>query len=171
MRRTRQQIANEKAKWDRDVTAQLQNLLDQLLAAPNDAAEPPLTKGVYLFSERGDHKYVGRAGRSFLDRYKRHVRPDISGVGFKYWLMVQASCQARNRRLPRKFWTSPSVRKEHPWKKYRERASFCGEVERQCQRIRMMTFRVVEINDPKLATVFEVYASTILGTMNSWETH
>lgn len=33
-----------------------------------------------------------------------------------------------------------------------------------------MEFRVVEIADDRLATVFEVYASAILKTANSWPT-
>jgi hypothetical protein len=41
---------------------------------------------------------------------------------------------------------------------------------KQCQRVKAMEFRVVEIDDDRLAVVFEVYASAILKTENSWAT-
>jgi hypothetical protein len=34
-----------------------------------------------------------------------------------------------------------------------------------------MEARYVEVDDPELRTVFEVYASVMLGTENSFETH
>ncbi len=40
----------------------------------------------------------------------------------------------------------------------------------QCQRVEEMGFRVVEIDDDRLAAVFEVYAATVLKTENSWAT-
>jgi hypothetical protein len=43
---------------------------------------------------------------------------------------------------------------------------FCAE----CARVKAMEYRVVEIGDDKLAAVFEVYASFVLGTSNSWAT-
>lgn len=92
-------------------------------------------------------------------------------MSFKYWLTVEAWYKASQRSLPRDFWASASFRREHPWRDHWALASFKNEHERQRQRIKDMTFRVVEINDPKVAAVFEVYASTILRTINSWETH
>jgi hypothetical protein len=48
--------------------------------------------------------------------------------------------------------------------------AFVREFVRQCERVRAMEFRVVEIADDKLAAVFEVYAATVLKTGNSWAT-
>jgi len=39
------------------------------------------------------------------------------------------------------------------------------------QRVARMAIRAVMVEEPELRTVFEVYASVMLGTENSFETH
>ena len=47
---------------------------------------------------------------------------------------------------------------------------FMEHFQKQCHRVKRMEFRVVEIDDDRLAAVFEVYAATVLKTENSWAT-
>lgn len=54
-------------KWDAEITKQLPDLLTRLLDSPIYGLDehrdlPPVTCGVYLFSERGKPRYVGRVG-------------------------------------------------------------------------------------------------------------
>lgn len=42
---------------------------------------------------------------------------------------------------------------------------------RHRERVAAMSARYVEVNDPELRTVFEVYATILLGTENTFETH
>jgi hypothetical protein len=45
---------------------------------------------------------------------------------------------------------------------------FIAEFRRQCSLVRDMGMRVVEINDNKPAAVFEIYAATVLGLLQSF---
>lgn len=69
-------IRQREEKWDEKVTAQLPELLTRLLHSPiyglnNGRGLPPIKPryGVYLFSEKGRPRYVGRVG--LTDRSKR----------------------------------------------------------------------------------------------------
>ena len=60
-------IVTRERRWDEQVTAQFPGLLTKLLDSPvygtaPGRPRPPETYGVYLFSERGRPRYVGRVG-------------------------------------------------------------------------------------------------------------
>lgn len=61
--------------------------------------------------------------------------------------------------------------------RYRTREALAGDpvfaaiFKRQRERVGAMSVQVIEVNDPVLRTVFEVYASVVLGTENTFETH
>jgi hypothetical protein len=64
---TRPEIEARQREWNEQVTARLPQLLHELLRSPVYGADkgrpkPPATHGVYLFSERGTPRYVGRVG-------------------------------------------------------------------------------------------------------------
>jgi len=50
-------------------------------------------------------------------------------------------------------------------------AVFAPLFARERERVATMSFRHVEVRDAELRTVFEVYASVVLGTENTFETH
>ena len=137
------------------------------------AEPPPRTHGVYLFTERDGHLYVGRTGKTersvragkasasgFRARLAGHCRPG-SGLSSATFAIRLALDQARNegdaitRRLPTLL----------------EDPSFGPLFIAAKQRITAMEFRVVEIEDDRESAVFEVYAAYMLKTpYNSFAT-
>jgi hypothetical protein len=150
------------------VTARLPELLDELLAAPDCASGPPRTHGVYLFSEQGAPKYVGRTGRTerskaankraysnFAARRRSHTRPRPNEATYAYRL---AFAEFIAQGIPLLATRAANCANE----------AFKATFVSQCARVAQMEFRVVAIDDDKLAAVFEVYAATMLCTENSW---
>lgn len=155
--------------WDARVSRQLPELLTRLLDSPTyglgDGRELPSVEqryGVYLFSERGRPRYVGRVGltdrskragkaySSFRTRLRGHVRPRHNQGTYAYSRTVK---HFHDRKLP-----LAGTRKTNC-----EDPEFMAEFRRQCERIRRMDIQVVEITDNRLAAVFEIYAATVLG--------
>src|SRR4051794_28623450 len=85
-------ISTRERRWEAEITKQLPDLLTQLLESPiyglgKNHDLPPATYGVYLFSERGKPRYIGRVGlterskragkknSNFRTRLQGHVRP------------------------------------------------------------------------------------------------
>lgn len=67
-------IAARESQWDEEVAKQLPDLLIRLLNSPiyglgKGRDLPPAAYGVYLFSEKGKPRYVGRVG--LTERSKR----------------------------------------------------------------------------------------------------
>lgn len=159
-------IARER-QWDAEITKQLPDLLTRLLDSPTyglgeDRDLPPATYGVYLFSERGKPRYVGRVGlterskragkrfSNFRTRLRGHVRPRHNEGTYAYARTVRSF---RRKKLP-----LAGTRKENC-----ADPEFMAEFRRQCERIGRWDFQVVEITDNRLAAVFEIYAATVLG--------
>jgi hypothetical protein len=155
--------------WDERVARELRELLTQLLDSPiyglDDGRElPPVEKryGVYLFSEKGRPRYVGRVGltdrskragkaySSFRTRLRGHIRPRHNQGTYAY---AQTLKHFHDKKLP-----LAGTRKTNC-----EVPEFMAEFQRQCERIRRMDVQVVEITDNRLAAVFEIYAATVLG--------
>lgn len=155
---------------------QLPELLTQLLGSPiyglGEGRElPPIEKryGVYLLSEKGRPRYVGRVGltdrskragkaySSFRTRLRGHVRPRHNKGTYAYARTLK---YFYDKKLP-----LAGTRKTNC-----EDPEFMAEFQRQCERIRRMDVQVVgmdvqvvEITDNRLAAVFEIYAATVLG--------
>jgi|GEM_PF-1607019 len=159
-------IARER-QWDAEITKQLPDLLTQLLESPiyglgEDRDLPPATYGVYLFSEGGKPRYVGRVGlterskragkkfSNFRTRLRGHIRPRHNEGTYAYARTVR-SFHRKKKPLAR-------TRKENC-----ADPEFMVEFRRQCERIARWDFQVVEITDNRLAAVFEIYAATVLG--------
>ncbi len=165
-RKTLKIIARER-QWDAEITKQLPDLLTRLLDSPiyglgEDRDPPPATYGVYLFSERGRPRYVGRVGlterskragkkfSNFRTRLRGHVRPRHNEGTYAYARTVRSF---HGKKLP-----LAGTRKENC-----ADPEFMAEFRRQCERIARWDFQVVEITDNRLAAVFEIYAATVLG--------
>lgn len=160
-------IAARERQWDEEVAKQLPDLLTRLLDSPiyglgKDRELPPAAYGVYLFSEKGKPRYVGRVGlterskragkkfSNFRTRLRGHVRPRHNEGTYAYARTVRSF---HRKKLP--LAGSRKANCEDP--------AFMEEFRRQCERIARWDFQVVEITDNRLAAVFEIYAATVLG--------
>jgi hypothetical protein len=160
-------IAAREREWDEEVAQQLPDLLTRLLDSPiyglgKDRDLPPAAYGVYLFSEKGKPRYVGRVGlterskragkkfSNFRTRLRGHVRPRHSEGTHAYARTVRSF---HRKKLPLS--GSRKANCADP--------DFMEEFRRQCERIAGWDFQVVEITNNRLAAVFEIYAATVLG--------
>lgn len=148
------------------LVAQLPHLLNDLLACPpHFAGERPVAprvSGVYLFSEGGRPRYVGRT-RDCRRRLGDHIRPSSpqNSAPFAFNLARRELDEAGQLTMG----TRAAIAAHD---------AFSDEFAKAKQRIRRMEFRFVAISDPAVSTIFEVYASIALGTegdYNLFETH
>ena len=179
-------LVKRKASWEREVTTRLPDLLEQLLDSEiyglgDDRPDPPRAYGVYLFSStKGKPLYVGRVGRterarrkgpgaghsSLLTRLRQHTRPVHTQGTWAYRLaLVEYEQKVANKK--RGYDPLPGKRKENC-----EIPRFKAEFETQCELVKAMQFRFVELHEDEdeLSTVFEVYAATVLGLGQSFAT-
>ncbi len=175
MRTRDPKIADRQRRWDEQITAQLPELLTKLLESPIYGAalgrpKPPEAYGVYLFSERGRPRYVGRVGLT-----ERSRRAGKGFSNFRTRLNGHTSRRARHNEATYAYKRTCEVFRRGGILLARTRAANCEnpafveEFRRQIERVREMDFQVVEINDDdRLAAVFEVYAATVLGLDQSF---
>jgi hypothetical protein len=167
-------IADRQRRWDEQITAQLPQLLTKLLESPiygaaPDRPKPPQTYGVYLFSERGRPCYVGRVGLT-----ERSRRAGTRFSNFRTRLNGHTSRRAQHNEATYAYTLTCEVFRCRGIALAKTRAANCDnpafkeEFVRQIERVTEMDFRVVEINDDRLAAVFEVYAATVLGLHQSF---
>lgn len=149
-----------------EVQAQLPGLLEQLLGcdAYSRNYRPPAPKlaGVYLLTEAGVHRYVGRT-RNFNRRFGEHVAPKSTANKAAFAFNI-AKFDAIAAGLAVVGTRDQIV----------ALAGFDEHFTAAKQRVRAMEFRCVEINDPAVSTIFEVYVAIALhteGEFNLFETH
>jgi hypothetical protein len=137
-------------------------------------AQPPVTggvtpryggalKGVYLFSERGSHLYVGRSNR-LLSRYKNHwmLRKSHREAAFAFRLAREVT--GRSRATYREGDGSRSDLVQD--------ANFSLAFTTAKARIREMDYRWVEAVDPVIQCLLEIYAAVALETpYNDFDNH
>jgi hypothetical protein len=141
--------------------------LDALLAMrPLRYGELPQdmpSSGVYLFSENGQHLYVGRSN-DLRGRHGRHCRPGATRqqAAFAFLLareftgFVKASYKAG----------------ENSRAGLMKNQDFVAAFTAAKERIRRMEYRYVEENDQTRQALLEIYSSVVLGTpYNSFKTH
>ncbi len=149
-----------------EIQRQMPDLVEKLLACEPHSRDrrpaAPDLAGVYLFSEDGAHRYVGRT-RSFNRRFGEHVAPKSSQNKAAFaFNIARANAAAEGVAIAG---TRDEVEALPQFEPYFTAAK---------HRVRTMEFRFVEIDDPALSTVFEVYASIALhteGEFNLFETH
>jgi hypothetical protein len=166
-------IGDRQKTWDREVTRQLRSLLRQLLESPvygltRERPLPPEQHGVYvLIDDVGAPQYVGRVGltdrsrragkrfSSFRTRIRGHAVARHNNGTYAY----ARTCE-HFRSQGRPLAPTRKGNCDDP--------EFMTEFHRQCDFVADMGVRVVEINDNKLAAVFEIYAATVLGLSQSF---
>ncbi|RDJ16938.1 hypothetical protein [Rhizobium grahamii] len=126
---------------------------------------PPLTtpaSGVYLFSEGGEHLYVGRSNR-LRKRYFLHCRPGSqqNQASFAFRLAREATQQLE-----------ASYTKDGGRKQMVLQDGFRTAFEEAKARIRRMSYRFVEEADQTRQALLELYVSIALETpYNDFNTH
>jgi len=119
-------------------------------------------KGIYLFSENGNHLYVGRTN-NIKKRIQNHCRLGASHNQATFAFRVARSDTNQHK---------ASYKTEGLRKQLEDDPIFGPAFIKAKERIRNMELRFVEINDPVLQALFEIYASMILKTpFNDFENH
>ena len=163
------QLRARQHRWQIEFAEELPVLLDRLLRAEDCSASPPKTHGVYLFSERGKPMYVGRTGKTARAIKKGHGHSNFKTRRAGHTYARHNSGTYAYRLALDSFEKGGGV--PDPTREANcANNAFMTHFRAQCARIKAMEFRVVPIECDALAAVFEVYASTILDTENSWAT-
>lgn len=152
------------ARFGKIVSA-MPELLRKLCDAPGaprrEHTSIPMKPGIYLFTEADVPIYVGQT-RKLRERLRNHTIPSAMQEQASFAFLL-AKKEARESGL-----SFEGTRKAT--------ASDPGFIEifsRAKRRVADMEVRFIEVDEPDLRTVFEVYASLALGTgeFNSFETH
>jgi hypothetical protein len=132
--------------------------LDRLRASaalePNDLKKVP---GIYYFSEDGITLYVGRT-KNMRQRYKNHCHPSSKGNDAPFAFKL---ARIQTGKL------KPSYRAEGSRKHLMEDELFRAAFDQSKSRIRKMELRFIEIDDPIMQTLFEVYVSLELKSVHN----
>ena len=150
------------AKFE-EIINQLSDLMQQLVDSPlrqrNSLGDIP-NKGIYVFYENEEPIYVGRSNR-MKDRIQEHGRKSSyhNSATFAFILAKEiANEQGIDIKIKRKALESDST--------------FADIFFKQKERVSKMNVRVIEIDDPIIQTIFEVYVSMELNTeYNDFDTH
>jgi hypothetical protein len=148
------------------ITSELPEWLDVLLESVpfhrgNQPAAPHIP-GVYLFTEDGVHRYVGRT-RNANRRLGEHTRPSSTQNSAPFAFNV-AKAEA----------IKAGVKINGTRQQISSTSAFVPHFVAAKQRVRAMDFRILGISDPVRSTLFEVYAAVALSTeggFNLFETH
>jgi len=118
--------------------------------------------GVYLFSEKGTHLYVGRSN-TIRKRLCRHCRPSAKhNMASFAFLLAKKECGIGKATYRKD--TSRAKQLDNP--KFRKAFRYAKE------RIRNMDVRFVEEPEPIKQALLEIYVATVLGTpFNDFSTH
>ncbi len=118
--------------------------------------------GVYLFTEKGVHRYIGRT-RNANRRLGEHIQKSSPQNSAPFAFNI-AKAEAAREGIEF-IGTRDEIAATPEFAPYFQQAK---------ERIRAMDFQVIEIADPVLSTIFEVYAAVALeteGDFNLFETH
>ena len=149
-----------------EATKILDSMYNQLLAMPPvTAGSLPKTmpkKGIYLFSENGQHLYVGRSN-NIQGRIGRHCRPGATHrmAAFAFHLArEETGC------------LKASYKKGGSRTALMENPEFSNAFSKAKERIRKMDLRFIEVDKAIQQAIFEIYVSIALQTpYNDFETH
>lgn len=118
--------------------------------------------GVYLLSEGGSPIYIGQS-RKLRNRLAAHGRPSSTHFSASFaFLLARVRAQEAGEELPA---LPRGAMEVHP--------SFANHFIESKRRVSQMDVQVVEIQDPVVRSMFEMYVTEALGLeqYNSFETH
>lgn len=117
--------------------------------------------GVYVFYERNTPVYVGRT-KNLKRRFLSHHNTKNPNMGSFVFLMA---CETYGRK-------TASYKKEGSRKGLRKDSEFMSHFLDANSRLKKMTIKFVDIPDPRMQHIFEIYAAMCLETpYNSFNTH
>lgn len=118
--------------------------------------------GIYLFSEGGNHLYVGRS-RDMRERLRRHCRPRATHLTGPFALHLAR--EATNN-------VKATYKKEGSRAALMRDPDFCAAFDVAKARIRKMDIRFIAEPDPIRQAVLEIYVAVVLETpYNDFDTH
>jgi hypothetical protein len=116
--------------------------------------------GVYLFTEHGNHLYVGRTKRKFSDRLKGHINT-AKDCPFAFRIAREETG-----------FTKSTYNGGGTRKKLLANEAFVSSYESAKKRIKKMEVRWVQESDPTRQALLEIYVSVVLKTpYNDFDTH
>jgi hypothetical protein len=119
-------------------------------------------KGIYLFSERGRHLYVGRSN-NLRKRLRLHCLPGATEKQAAFAFRL-----AREHCGVMKATYKPEGSRKH----LMTQEAFCSAFDAQKARLREMDIRTVGEDDPNRQALLEMYASIALATpYNDFDNH
>ena len=150
----------------RNFTALLEPLYRRLMASPPvkvDALPRDIpTAGIYLFSERGRHLYVGRTNR-MRQRLQEHSRPSSTSNSAPFAFTLARNSTGRRH---------ASYRPDGARRQLEQDPGFRAAFTKAKQRVRRMDIRFVQEADPTRQALLELYVAIALETSyNDFDTH
>ena len=147
-----------------DIWASMRPLLDSLLAAPRSPFVPgnvPAVAGIYLFHDGERYRYVGQT-RNLRARLGQHTRP--SGTHYSATLaFFLAGERSKQGGVPTKGRRRLELQRD---------PGFATHFTRAKADVALWDVQFIELADPLVRTIFEVYVHVALATdLNSFETH
>ncbi|HCO03370.1 MAG TPA: hypothetical protein DIT48_08430 [Actinobacteria bacterium] len=147
------------------ITKALRSRLDELVNAPpvrrGIGAPIPKVPGVYLFTKDGVATYVGQT-RNLRQRLAQHAGATSreNQASFAFNLAKKEALEA-------------GIDVDRRRRELAADPDFSDRFAKARKRVAAMDIRFIELDDPELRTVFEVYAAVMLGTgeHNKFETH
>ena len=155
----RKEMNNEFRALVDELPGLLKRLLNSSLRPWSDLGSLP-RRGIYVFFENGRPIYVGRTNR-MKERIKEHGRSS-SGHNSATFAFNLAKEAAKRKGI--------DINKDR--NQLEKGPDFSNLFREARERVSRMSVRVIEIDDPIVQTLFEVYASIALKTpYNDFETH
>ena len=159
------QAVNVQPEWDLPESswAQMRPLLERLLAAPRAPRarrRVPAAPGVYLFSDGERYRYVGQT-RDLRRRLGQHTRP--SGTHNSATLAFLIAVEEA---------TLSGLDVQRSRAKLQADPVFAEHFGRAKETVASWDVQYIELNEPNVRTLFEVYVHQALRTdLNSFQTH
>ena len=149
-------------KFD-EMIDQLPLLLNQLVNSPSknrDTLGVLPQKGIYVFYENECPIYVGRSNR-IKERLLEHSRPSSTHTSATFAFNL-----AKEDAIKKEIYFQNMTRV------YLENDPVFSSLYVEAkERVSKMSIKVIKIDDPIIQTIFEVYVSVKLDTLNDFDTH
>ncbi|HJH32332.1 MAG TPA: hypothetical protein C5S50_09210 [Methanosarcinaceae archaeon] len=146
-----------------EIIDKLPNLLEQLKNSPSKNRDTLGTlpqKGIYVFYEKKCPVYVGRSNR-IKERLQEHSRPSSTHTSATFAFNLAKEDAIKN-----------GMDVNNKTRAHLENDSaFSSLYTETKERVSKMSIKVIEIDDPIIQTIFEVYVSVQFNTFNDFDTH
>lgn len=138
------------------------HLLEMSPVSPSNLPKPMPKEGIYLFSEEGNHLYVGRS-RNIRRRIQKHSRPGATHHTASFAFLLAREDTGMNQ---------ATYKPEGSRAQLVEIPEFADAFTKAKERIRNMDLRYVEETDSLSQALLEIYVAVSLGTpYNDFRTH